>query len=96
MAKKRNKPKSHKITLLGKKYTFRKVPYLGNLNGDCDPPDAIDKTIRVQSGLKDKDELECCLHEFLHAIDWSKDETWVEQAACDISLILWKLGWRKK
>jgi Zn-dependent peptidase ImmA (M78 family) len=93
--KKKKKYIKKKIILLGKAYTLKYVSNLGEYDGHCDPPDAVNKFIYIKSGMEEKRELETLLHEFLHALDWSKDETWVEQSAEDISKILWRLGWRK-
>lgn len=92
----KKKSKNRKIILLGKRYNLKYIPYLGKYDGSCDPPDLIDKSIRIQSGLKGREELETLIHEFLHALDWSKDESWIDQSSCDISKILWNLGWRNK
>lgn len=37
---------------------------------------------------------EVLIHEILHAADWSKDESWVEQAAADIERVLFRQGFR--
>lgn len=64
--------------------------------GECDSPDTRGKEIRIAKDLKNQEELEIIIHELLHAADWSKDEEWVEQVAYDLSLILLKLGWKKR
>lgn len=97
MKKKKSKnPRNKKIVLMGRKYTLKYVPYLGKYDGDCDHPDTINKSIRIKMGLNGQEELETLIHEFLHALDWSKDESWVEHSASDIAKILYKMGWRKK
>ena len=64
--------------------------------GDCDPPTAKNKTIRISNKLPEREELEVTIHECLHAADWHKDEvSWIEPVADDIARLLWKLGWRK-
>jgi len=62
--------------------------------GDCDPPDAKDKTIRIASDLTPIEQLEVVIHEALHAADWFKDEEWIRIVAHDIARLLWRLGWR--
>ena len=64
-------------------------------HGDCDSPDRPNKAIRIIKSLRDRVELETFLHEMLHASDWSKDESWVEEVAHDISQSLWRLGYRR-
>lgn len=86
-----------RIKLLGKYWNLvrtGKIP--PGKWGDCDDPTETGKTIRVHSKLKGKLELEILLHEILHAVDWSKDEDWVENTAHDIAAVFWKLGYRRK
>jgi hypothetical protein len=82
------------VLLCGKKWRLRFAP-LRNVRGDCDPPHASRKEIRIASGQSQIDELDTCLHEFLHAIDWQRDEAHVAEAATDIARILYRLGWRR-
>lgn len=84
------------INFKGKRYLLQKRPYLGQLVGDCDSPESPDKKIRIKSGLSEQEELDVIIHELLHISDWSKDESWVEETATEISKILYKLGWRKQ
>lgn len=84
-----------RITICGKRWNLRRVPYLGDARGDCSSPNVKGKEIRVLSGLKDEEELEVLIHEMLHASNWSLDETHVSTVAEDIASALWKLGYRK-
>lgn len=88
------------INLLGKRWRIerpRSITHDGEpQHGDCDPPDKPGKAIRVVSYVKDRVELETYLHEMLHACDWSKDESWVEQTAYDLSVAMWRLGYRRR
>jgi len=63
-------------------------------NGYCDAPDVPGKTIRVSTRLRGRKRLEIILHECLHAADWSKDESWVDETAKDLARILDRLGYR--
>ena len=85
-----------RVKILGKTWHLetqsRRMP--ADHDGFCDAPNLPSKTIRIRSGLGEKRQLEVVLHELLHAADWHKDETWVEQVAEDVAAILWKLGYR--
>ena len=87
------------ITILKKRWRIlrpRRIQHNGEpQHGDCDPPDKPNKAIRVVSTVRDRVELETFLHEMLHASDWTKDESWVEDVAYDISKALWRLGYRR-
>ena len=63
---------------------------LRRLDGDCESPHAIGKTIRVDDRLKGRELLETLLHEMLHAADWHKQEEWVERVSADIARVLWR------
>ena len=82
------------VTILGTRYRVR-FTWLKHDDGDCDPPGAPGKEIRVCTGIGEKKTLEVLIHEALHAADWHKDEDWVKQVAADIARILWRLGYRK-
>ena len=62
-------------------------------DGDCDPPTAKAPRIRVRSSLTGERRLEVIIHEFAHASDWSKDETWVHQFARELAHLLTELGY---
>lgn len=90
-----------RITLNGKRWTLKFVPYLGRGRktkyvrlGDCDHPETPSKTIRIRSDLRGEELADTLLHELIHALDPSKDEEWVERAATDIARVLWRLGFR--
>ena len=82
------------ITILGKRWRLR-FTNLKKDNGDCDAPDVKNKEIRVRSNLKGELRLETIIHECLHAADWHKDESYIEQKAIDLARILWRLGYRQ-
>lgn len=69
--------------------------------GDLEPPgrkftEANPRRMRIHDKLSEKDELHTTLHEFLHGLDWYKDEhTWVEAGSKDLADFLWKMGYRK-
>ncbi len=85
-----------RITLLGKRWQLRFCRMSEADHGECDHPDKRGKEIRIRSDLKDRPQLEALTHEILHACDWSKDEEWVEDAAHDLSVVLWRLGYRQQ
>lgn len=88
-----------RITLNGKRWLFRRVAGLAKATkniGECDAPSLPNKEIRIDDSLQDEKELEIILHECLHAVDWSKDESWVATTAEDVARALWKLGYRKQ
>ena len=87
------------VKLLGKRWRIerpRSITRDGEpQHGECDPPTVPGKSIRVADYLSDRVELETYLHEALHACDWTKDEEWVEATAHDLSVMLWRLGYRR-
>ena len=87
------------ITILNRRWRVLRPRQLicdGELqHGDCDSPDTQGKSIRIIQSLTDRVELETFLHEMLHAADWTKDESWIEDTAHDISQALWRLGYRR-
>lgn len=85
-----------RIKICGKIWQLRFVPTLGDGKaGDCDPPEAKSKTIRVLSRLRGERQLDILIHEMLHAADWHRSEEWVEETASDIARSLYRLGYRK-
>jgi len=77
-------------------------PYIGW----CDRPGKPDRreypAIRMPDGLasgssrKAKEDLNILIHECLHAANWNASENKVDQTACDIGGLLWRLGYRRK
>ena len=65
------------------------------IDGECDPPDKKNKSIRVDKKMRGQDELETLLHEMDHACQWDISEEAIEEAAHDKARILWEMGWRK-
>ena len=90
-----------KVRILGKNWNLQFVPRLGKNEagedkaGDCDHPEAKNKSIRVLSGLRGEKRLDTIIHEFLHAADWTKDEEWVAASAHDLARILTRLGYKE-
>ena len=83
-----------RLTILGKHWNLRFARNLKN-RGDCDPPAAPGKEIRVESSLRDEERLEVVLHELVHAAAWHIDEEFVGQFAEDVARALWRLGYRE-
>lgn len=86
-----------RIRILGKFWSLRFVPTLGSAEnpkrGDCDPPEATSKSLRVLSGLRGEDQLEVLIHEMLHAADWHRSEEWVAEVSKDMARALTRLGY---
>jgi hypothetical protein len=82
-----------RVKILGKHWNLRFAPNLAN-QGDCDPPTARGKEIRVASRLRGEERLEVLLHELVHAGIWNLDEQFVDQFAHDAARVLWRLGYR--
>jgi hypothetical protein len=85
-----------RVTILGKRWNLRFAALKHNW-GDCDPPEAAGKEIRIAHGHEDdRDLLNTCLHECLHcAFPDTKEET-INQLANDLERILWRLGWKRR
>jgi len=83
-----------RVKVLGKIWRLRFAPNMG-ARGDCDPPSAPGKEIRISSSLLGEERLEVLIHEMLHAAGWHIDESFVEQFACDAARALWRLGYRE-
>lgn len=84
-----------RVTILGKRWGLKFTNLPRDVNGECDGPTEPEKEIRIRTGLSEKETLETILHECLHAADWSKDEAWVEDVACDLAAVLRRLGYRR-
>lgn len=82
-----------KLHLAGKRWTLRFVPRLA-VDGDCDPPAARNKAIRIAQQLHGERRLAVLIHEMLHATHWSLDEAWIDAVSTDIARALWRLGYR--
>ncbi len=78
--------------LLGKRWRLRFVRALRDALGDCD--DEL-REIRVVEGLDGKERLRVMLHELVHAIDWHKDESYVDSVSRSMTNVLWRDGWRR-
>lgn len=86
-----------KIVILGRRWHYdgnaARVP--GDRDGDCDPPNVKNKTIRVRRSLRGERRLAIAIHEMLHAAGWHIDEGFVEKFAEDAARALWKDGYRR-
>jgi len=83
------------VKILGKVWNLRFAPNMAN-RGDCDPPTAPGKEIRVLSNLRDEGRLEVLIHEMVHAAGWHIDEEFVGRFARDAARVLWRLGYREQ
>lgn len=87
------------ITILGKRWELKHVDArtMPTALGACEAPGSPHKEIRIRKNLHGKEHLDVCIHEMLHAADWSKDENdWIAPVASDIASALWRLGYRRK
>lgn len=86
-----------KFVFHGKEYKYVRSRKLKDKSGYCSNPSFKKKRriISVAADLKDKDELEINIHEFMHACGWFADEEWIDESASDIAAALWELGYRK-
>ena len=66
-----------------------------NNRGHIDHPDTKNRRILIKEGQDPLDELATLLHEFLHAIDWNKDEEWIDARSYELAKILLRLGYEK-
>jgi len=82
----------HRFQIDGVRWLWRYSP----LKGDADGWTEYDKRkVLIHSGLKNRARLECELHEGLHAsLGPAISEAAVTQAASDLAMILYSLGYR--
>jgi len=74
-----------------------------DIDGMCcdtdNPPVENEKSITVSPRLKGRYRMEVIIHECLHAeypsIKEVDEEEWVDEAAANISKLLWRMGYRK-
>jgi hypothetical protein len=61
----------------------------------CEHPKQPQKQILIRPDLEGELLLDRTIHEFLHAADWHKDESWIEECAADLARFLTRLGYKK-
>lgn len=87
-----------RIKILGKHWKLRFVrePF-GDTprDGDCDPPHAKNKEIRVSTAIEGERKMAVLIHEMLHAAGWHIDEPFVEQFAEDAARVIHEVGFRE-
>ena len=65
------------------------------VRGEIDPPSYTNKRLKISTRLRKNEEiLEVLVHECLHGCFWAMEEDVIDQAAMDISKILYDLGAR--
>ena len=77
--------------------------YFEEIDGLCcdsdNPPKEKEKSISISPRLSKRYRLEVLIHEMLHAeypsIKKGSEEQWVDDAARNISSLLWRLGYRE-
>lgn len=85
-----------RFRILGKYWRYlREKPQVTSSRNDGECINHPPRTIRVHPSLSGFAELETNIHEFRHAAEWDKDETWIEAVSHDEALYLWRLGYRK-
>ena len=87
--------------MLSRRWRLLFVPRLGEEgagdDGQCDPPTAKNKAVRIRADLRGRERLETILHEAGgHAADWTKDEDTITEWAYDLSVLVWNLGYRRE
>lgn len=65
------------------------------IDGCCDDPRSINKSIRIRKSLKGRLELETIIHECSHAGHWDLAEEAIQEMSFDLARILYRLGYRK-
>ena len=63
--------------------------------GYCTHPD-LDREIAVPVDGDTESELDTIIHECLHACQWDLSEEAIDETACSVARVLWRLGWRNE
>jgi hypothetical protein len=81
----------HKFTIRGEPVRWRYTRLRGKNDGYArfEPREVI-----LHSGLVGRRRLECEIHEAIHQAFYDLDESVVLEVGKDLSLILWRLGYR--
>ena len=82
------------LTIMGRRWNLVFVDHIDGqgARGECDPPDAPKKEIRIRARLNGEEKLEVLIHEMLHAASWHIDEEFVKQFSADAARNLTQLG----
>ena len=90
------------VTIFGKAYRWLFLPPSKmpkskkfKIEGECHPPDAPGKTIKIDNSLSDSESLRVVIHEYGHASDWHKSEEWIDEHSTGLARLLIKLGWHR-
>lgn len=82
------------IKLLGKRWRINLESKIADW-GDCDPPEAKNRTVRISKKARGKKRLEVLIHEMQHACNFFPlSEEYVKHTSRDIANALWRLGYR--
>lgn len=84
-----------RVTIRGRYWRLVRGRLPRDVDGLCDPPAALAKSITIRKGLPMRDELRVLIHEMLHAGLWDLDEQAVDEISTDISNVLMRDGWKK-
>ena len=82
------------VTINGRRWHLRFVENLKESSGalgECDPPTATRKQIRIDDSLRGELLLDTLLHEIEHAKAWHVDEDHVAEAATETARILYRV-----
>jgi hypothetical protein len=83
--------KTHRFN--GQRYDI----HIGEIDGMCDSPmQGLPNLVIALEKENTMKFLETCIHEGLHACNYSTKEELVTQSAHDIARLLWRLGYRLK
>jgi len=81
-----------RINLRGKRYTVRHCKLPRSVDGEFD---ADAKVLAVNERLTHRAHLDTVVHETLHACLPDAAEEAINETACDIARLLWRLGYRR-
>lgn len=83
------------IWLAGRWWRFRRERLKRGLLGFCDHPSRKKPAISISDKVSGEEELDCILHEMLHASCWCLTEEVVNRFATDAARALTRLGYRR-
>lgn len=84
-----------RVKLNGKFWNLRFVPQLRDYGDMVDPGSAEGRRIRIGTWQSEEELLDTILHELLHCIEPNWTEERVTQASREMSLVLWRLRYRR-
>jgi hypothetical protein len=85
-----------RVLLGGKYWTLRFSGNLKDYGSMVDPGNAEGRLIRIGTWQSEKDTLDTIVHEALHCIEPCWTEERVAEASKELSVMLWRLGYRRQ